>query len=74
MNTRATFSPAKAARAATATLLNRQKPMPRVAVAWCPGGRTSANPFATSPASTASVARTSPPAAISAASKERGET
>ena len=45
----------------------------RVAVAWWPGGRTSPNPLAISPASTASTPRTSPPAAISAASKERGE-
>ena len=29
-----------ASRAAMAALLNRQKPMPRLALAWCPGGRS----------------------------------
>ena len=34
----------------TAMLLNRQKPMPRLRVAWWPGGLTSRNAFCPSPA------------------------
>ena len=37
-----------------ATWLERQKPMPRPALAWCPGGRTAAKARATLPAITAS--------------------
>ena len=35
----------KACSAASATLLNKQKPQALSASAWCPGGRTNANPL-----------------------------
>ena len=56
---------------ATATLLNRQKPIARSGVAWWPGGRTKQNAESSSPRRTASVAASAPPAARSAASYER---
>ena len=39
------------AAAVTATLLNRQNPIDRVGVAWCPGGRTAQNALSAVPAS-----------------------
>ena len=52
-----------ACRAATATLLKKQKPIACARVAWWPGGRTAQNAFSTSPSMTASVAATAAPAA-----------
>jgi hypothetical protein len=60
--------------AATATLLNRQKPIARADSAWCPGGRCSDAPtFGPSPSSASTIA-TAPPAECSAASQECSET
>ncbi len=59
---------ARAASAATATLLKRQKPIARSGVAWCPGGRTRQKAFSARPASTSVTASTAAPAASSAAS------
>ena len=62
-----------ARRAATATLLNRQKPIARAASAWCPGGRwiDAANPA--EPPSSSVDHPAAPPAECSAASHEPGE-
>ena len=55
-------------RAATATLLNRQKPIARAGSAWWPGGRCALKtPVDASPSSSRRPARTAPPAACSAA-------
>ena len=51
-----------------ATLLNRQNPIARVGVEWWPGGRTRQKAEAISPSSTASVAASTPPADLRAAS------
>ena len=60
----ATRSPAAASAAAvTATLLNRQNPIARVGVAWCPGGRTAQNAASASPAPSRSTASRPAPAA-----------
>jgi hypothetical protein len=56
-------SSACAWRAAIATLSKMQKPIAAAGRAWCPGGRTSANP----PCSTAAIAE---PAARRAASND----
>ncbi len=61
-------------RAAIATLLKRQNPMGVSAVAWWPGGRTSASPFGSFPPSTASVTASTLPTASSAGSQESGPT
>ncbi len=64
---------ARACAAATAMLLNRQKPIARSASAWWPGGRTQAiaGPAAAS-ARTASTAATAAPAARRATSNDSG--
>ena len=51
------LAPARpASAAATAMLLSRQKPIARVAVAWCPGGRTARKAASPPPASSADPA------------------
>ncbi len=60
--------------AATATLLNRQKPIARSASAWCPGGRWMENPVGALPASSRSTSETAPPQACGAAVNEPAET
>ena len=52
----------RAASAATATLLNRQKPIAWACSAWCPGGRAQTKALAASLAQTASTAATAAPA------------
>src|SRR5262249_55978677 len=47
-------------------LLNRQKPMLRTGVAWCPGGRTRQRAVVSGPFSTLSTAALHAPAAASA--------
>src|SRR5690242_6017291 len=59
--------------AATATLLNRQKPMAWVGVAWWPGGRTRHSAFRARLAVTASVASTNAPAAALTQSPNEGD-
>ena len=49
-----------------ATLLKRQKPIALSGVAWCPGGRMSAN--GASPSLQSSAASSAPPAESSAVS------
>ncbi len=53
--------------AASATLLNMQKPMAPPGRAWWPGGRMAQKALSMSPARTASVAAIAVPAARSAA-------
>ena len=66
-------SAAIACAAATATLLNRQKPIARSRSAWWPGGRSAQNASARARRRAArSAAAAAPPAACSAASKEPG--
>ena len=67
-STRSSPSESSACRAATATLLNRQKPIARAGSAWWPGGRSPQNPNGASPATSASTSAHAPPAACSAAS------
>ena len=70
----ATRSPRSARAAAhTATLLNRQKPMGSVWVAWWPGGRTTQKAASASPRSRRSTASRPEPAASRAASHEPGK-
>ena len=59
-------------RAATATLLNRQKPIGASARAWCPGGRTRHRACVSSPRTTRSTASQTAPAASRATSNDRG--
>ena len=56
-----------------AMLLNRQKPMAVLALAWWPGGRTAQKATGSSPSITASTAATPAPAACRAALAEPGE-
>src|SRR3954468_19952445 len=63
-------SASNACRAATATLLNRQKPIAVRGSAWWPGGRSPQKPTRASPPTRASTIATAPPAACSAASYE----
>ena len=49
-----------------ATLLNIQKPIALSFIAWWPGGRTAQKAFVTFPSITASMAESTPPAAMSA--------
>ena len=58
----------------TATLLNMQNPMHRVAVAWWPGGRTAQKPTVPSPASSRRTSSRPDPAASMATSNEDGPT
>ncbi len=46
--------------------------MPRSALAWCPGGRTTAKAWATGPAITASMVAMAPPAANLAIRSDSG--
>ncbi len=64
----------RACRAATATLLNRQKPIARSASAWCPGGRWIENPVGARPSISRSTSDTAPPHACIAAVNEPAET
>ena len=72
-STRSAPRPSSARRAAIATLLNRQKPIARAASAWWPGGRSPQKVTSASPDSSASTARTAPPAECSAASNDRAD-
>ena len=64
----------RACRAATATLLNRQKPIARAASAWWPGGRWIEKPVGALRASSRSTSDTAPPQACRAATNEPAET
>src|SRR5262245_44285800 len=65
-----------ARRAATAALLNRQKPIARAGSAWCPGGRCTdaAHRGAASPPSSASTTAIAPPAACTPARYDPSDT
>src|SRR3569832_989270 len=63
----------RAAWAATAALLIRQKPIAAAGAAWWPGGRTSANALQARPVQTSSTATTAAPAARAAACQLPGE-
>jgi hypothetical protein len=69
-NTRSAPSASSACRAATATLLNRQKPIARAGSAWWPGGRSPQNANGASRAASAPAIAQAPPAACSAAPYE----
>ena len=71
---RSTPSSACSARAAIATLLNRQKPIARPASAWWPGGRTAARPERRRPLATCRARSIAPPAASRATSRLSRET
>ena len=67
MATRCRPCTSSAWRAATATLLKKQKPIAWSRVAWWPGGRTAQKALLARPDSTSSVAATAAPAERSAA-------
>ena len=68
--TRSSPCASSAWRAATAMLLNRQKPIARAGSAWWPGGRWALKPIGAAPSSSRSTSSTAPPAACSAASND----
>ena len=70
ISTRRAPSASRAWRAATATLLMRQKPIPISRLAWWPGGRAALKATSASPPRRASTIAQAPPAACSAAVHE----